>query len=116
MALVLLFARSVTFWMGAWLYTMLMKQFGAVAAVAVTTARKALTVMASFIFFPGDKPLTVKYTAAMFLFFGAVFTEYAKAHRKGVAGSIPGGGGGGGGVGGGGGGGSIPPASPRDPK
>jgi len=43
LALVLLFVRSVTFWLGAWMYTMLMKQFGAVAAVAVTTARKALT-------------------------------------------------------------------------
>ena len=29
-ALVLLFVRSVTFWMGAWLYTMLVKHFGGV--------------------------------------------------------------------------------------
>ena len=35
------------------MYTLLVKHFGAVAAVAVTTARKALTVMMSFVLFPG---------------------------------------------------------------
>ena len=37
-AFALLFVRSVVFYVGAWLYTLLMKHFGAVAAVAVTTA------------------------------------------------------------------------------
>lgn len=87
LAFVLLVVRSVTFWMGAWLYTMLVKHFGAVAAVAVTTARKALTVMVSFVLFPGDKPLTIKYAAAVLLFFGAVFTEYAKVRLSSIASS-----------------------------
>ena len=77
-ALALLVIRSATFYLGAWSYTLLMKHFGAVAAVAVTTTRKALTVMVSFVVFSGDKPLTMKYASAAALFFAAAGCEYLK--------------------------------------
>ena len=67
---------------------------------AVTTARKALTVMASFIIFSGDKPLTPKYATAAGLFFLAVTVEVFKKRAgtgaSGRGGKEPGGGGGGG--------------------
>ena len=81
-AFALLFVRSVVFYVGAWLYTLLMKHFGAVAAVAVTTARKAVTVMLSFALFRSDKPLTAKYAAATALFFGAIACEYHKSEVR----------------------------------
>ena len=81
-AFALLFVRSVVFYAGAWLYTLLMKHFGAVAAVAVTTARKAITVMLSFALFRSDKPLTAKYAAATALFFGAIACEYHKSEVR----------------------------------
>ena len=81
-AFALLFVRSVVFYVGAWLYTLLMKHFGAVAAVAVTTARKAVTVMLSFALFRSDKPLTAKYVAATALFFGAIACEYHKSEVR----------------------------------
>ena len=81
-AFALLFVRSVVFYVGAWLYTLLMKHFGAVAAVAVTTARKAITVMLSFALFRSDKPLTAKYAAATALFFGAIACEYHKSEVR----------------------------------
>jgi adenosine 3'-phospho 5'-phosphosulfate transporter B3 len=81
-AFALLFVRSVVFYAGAWLYTLLMKHFGAVAAVAVTTARKAVTVMLSFALFRSDKPLTEKYLGATALFFGAIACEYYKAEAR----------------------------------
>ena len=59
-----------------------MKHFGAVAAVAVTTARKAVTVMLSFALFRSDKPLTEKYLGATALFFGAIACEYYKAEAR----------------------------------
>jgi len=74
----LLFVRSVVFWLGAWLYTTLVKHFGAVAAVAVTTVRKVLTVISSFIFFSSDKPFGFTYFIALLLFFGACSCEFAK--------------------------------------
>ncbi len=103
-ALGLVCLRSATFYFGAWTYTALVKHFGAVAAVAVTTARKALTVMASFIIFSGDKPLTPKYATAAGLFFLAVTVEVFKKRAPGTGasgrgGKEPGGGGGGGGGG-----------------
>ena len=47
--------------------------------MAVTTTRKALTVMVSFVVFSGDKPLTMKYASAAALFFAAAGCEYLKA-------------------------------------
>lgn len=82
-ALALLVIRSATFYLGAWAYTLLMKHFGAVAAVAVTTTRKALTVMMSFVIFSGDKPLTAKYASAAALFFAAAGCEYLKVKSGG---------------------------------
>ena len=69
---------------------MLMKHFGAVAAVAVTTTRKALTVMVSFVVFSGDKPLTMKYASAAALFFAAAGCEYLKT-KSGAGGGGKGG-------------------------
>ena len=89
-ALVLLVIRSATFYLGAWSYTLLMKHFGAVAAVAVTTTRKALTVMVSFVVFGGDKPLTMKYASAAALFFAAAGCEYLKT-KSGAGGGGKGG-------------------------
>ena len=60
----------------------MLKHFGAVAAVAVTTARKAVTVMLSFALFRSDKPLTEKYLGATALFFGAIACEYYKAEAR----------------------------------
>lgn len=58
-ALGLLLLRSVSFYVGAYLYNLLMQRSGAVLAVAVTTLRKSLTVLCSFLLFP--KPWSAKY-------------------------------------------------------
>ena len=51
---------------GAMFYTTLVKHFGAVPAVAVTTCRKVLTVISSFVFFASDKPFGATYFVALF--------------------------------------------------
>lgn len=58
-ACALLLVRTLTFYIGALLYTMLLQKAGAVTAVAVTSVRKSLTVLLSFLFFP--KPWSGKY-------------------------------------------------------
>ena len=78
----LLTFRSVSFFVGAWLYTVIVKYFGAVAAVAVTTTRKLLTVIGSFVFFSSDKPFTTTYAIALGLFIAAVACEYVKHYQK----------------------------------
>ena len=78
----LLTFRSVSFFVGAWLYTVIVKHFGAVAAVAVTTTRKLLTVIGSFVFFSSDKPFTTTYAIALGLFIAAVACEYVKHYQK----------------------------------
>ena len=70
--------RSVVFWLGAVFYTTLVKHFGAVPAVAVTTCRKVLTVVSSFVFFSSDKPFGATYFVALLFFFGAVACEFLK--------------------------------------
>jgi adenosine 3'-phospho 5'-phosphosulfate transporter B3 len=47
--------RSFTFYFGAFFFTELTRHSGATKATAVATARKGMTVMASFALFPGDK-------------------------------------------------------------
>jgi adenosine 3'-phospho 5'-phosphosulfate transporter B3 len=54
------------------------KHFGAVPAVAVTTCRKVLTVILSFVFFASDKPFGATYFVALLFFFGAVACEFLK--------------------------------------
>jgi len=78
----LLTFRSVSFFFGAWLYTIIVKHFGAVPAVAITTTRKLLTVIGSFVFFANDKPFTTTYAIALGLFVLAVGCEYVKHFQK----------------------------------
>ena len=78
----LLTFRSVSFFFGAWLYTIIVKHFGAVPAVAITTTRKLLTVVGSFVFFASDKPFTTTYAIALGLFVLAVGCEYVKHYQK----------------------------------
>lgn len=78
----LLTFRSVSFFFGAWLYTIIVKHFGAVPAVAITTTRKLLTVIGSFVFFANDKPFTTTYAIALGLFVLAVGCEYVKHYQK----------------------------------
>lgn len=78
----LLTFRSVSFFFGAWLYTIIVKYFGAVPAVAITTTRKLLTVIGSFVFFSSDKPFTTTYAIALGLFIAAVGCEYIKHYQK----------------------------------
>ena len=70
--------RSIVFWLGAMFYTTLVKHFGAVPAVAMTTCRKVLTVISSFVFFASDKPFGATYFVALLFFFGAVACEFLK--------------------------------------
>ena len=78
----LLTFRSVSFFFGAWLYTIIVKHFGAVPAVAITTTRKLLTVIGSVVFFANDKPFTTTYAIALGLFVLAVGCEYVKHYQK----------------------------------
>mmetsp|Transcript_13244 Transcript_13244/g.26621 ORF Transcript_13244/g.26621 Transcript_13244/m.26621 type:complete len:159 (-) Transcript_13244:46-522(-) len=70
----LLLLRSVLFYAGALLYTMLIKESGAVTAVFVTTMRKALTVALSFAIFP--KPWCYKYSLGLVFLLAAIVCEY----------------------------------------
>lgn len=74
--------RSIVFWLGAVFYTTLVKHFGAVPAVAITTCRKVLTVISSFVFFSSDKPFGVTYFVALVFFSGAVACEFFKHNTK----------------------------------
>ena len=78
----LLTFRSVSFFFGAWLYTIIVKHFGAVPAVAITPTRQLLTVVGSFVFFASDKPFTTTYAIALGLFVLAVGCEYVKHYQK----------------------------------
>ena len=58
-AMALLLLRSLFFYLGAYVYQLLLKDSGAVYAVAVMTLRKSLTVLLSFALFP--KPWSSSY-------------------------------------------------------
>ena len=73
----LLLARSVTFYLGAYTFSIIAKHFGATAATAVSTLRKALTVIVSFIAFPADKPLAGYFAIGLVVFLLSVFVESA---------------------------------------
>ena len=70
----LLVVRCLLFYVGAMLYTMLIAESGAVAAVFVTTMRKALTVVVSFLVFP--KPWSDKYTWGGLALLLAIYCEF----------------------------------------
>ena len=76
----LLLARSLSFYAGALLYTLLLKHAGGVAAVAVGTVRKSLTVLISFVFFP--KPWSGSYGWGSALMLAAIALDQ-RAHRGG---------------------------------
>ena len=57
-ALTLLVLRSLTFYFGALTFTELTRHSGATPATSVATARKGITVVGSFVMFPGDKPMS----------------------------------------------------------
>jgi len=76
-AFALLLARSVTFYFGAYFFSVLTRHFGATSATAVTTLRKALTVVFSFVLFPSDKPFTGYFVYGLLFFLLSVFAEAA---------------------------------------
>ena len=80
LAAALLLARSLSFYAGALLYTLLLKHAGGVAAVAVGTVRKSLTVLISFVFFP--KPWSGSYGWGSALMLAAIALDQ-RAHRGG---------------------------------
>ena len=69
-----LVVRCLLFYAGALLYTMLLKDSGAVPAVFVTTMRKALTVVVSFVLFP--KPWSQNYATGSVLLLAAIGCEH----------------------------------------
>ena len=52
----LLALRSLTFYFGALTFTELTRHSGATPATSVATARKGITVIGSFVMFPGVRP------------------------------------------------------------
>lgn len=63
-------ARSIVIFCGVQCFLTMMKHFGAVSATTVTTVRKILTILASFVFFP--KPFTIKYFYGIVMFVASV--------------------------------------------
>ena len=92
-AMDLLAARSVTFYFGALTFTELTRHSGATPATTVATARKGLTVLGSFLLFPGDKPMSAWFTIGVAAFLGAIALELkgrmarAEIRKKEAAGS-----------------------------
>ncbi len=80
----LLIVRCLLFYFGALLYTMLIGESGAVSAVFVTTMRKALTVVLSFVIFP--KPWSEKYSFGAAALLLAIYCEYKGKDAKQAAG------------------------------
>mgnify|MGYP006872312112 CR=1 FL=1 len=74
--------RAIVAWLGAVFYSTLVKHFGAVPALVITTCRKVLTVISSFVFFSSDKPFGVTYFVALVFFSGAVACEFFKHNTK----------------------------------
>jgi len=78
----LLLLRTLTFYAGALCYTALLKHAGGVAAVAVGTVRKSLTVLVSFAFFP--KAWSANYGWGCALMAAAIaLDQHAYAQRAG---------------------------------
>mmetsp|Transcript_3619 Transcript_3619/g.5620 ORF Transcript_3619/g.5620 Transcript_3619/m.5620 type:complete len:91 (+) Transcript_3619:62-334(+) len=78
----LLVLRSVTFYFGALTFTALTRHAGAVPATAVATARKGLTVIGSFVLFPGDKPFSEWFALGLALFLCAIGIELKARMEK----------------------------------
>merc|ERR1712072_36723 len=76
----LLFLRVLATFGGALCFLKLLKRFGAVVASMVTTGRKILTVIQSFILFP--KPWTNNYLYAGILFIYGVYMHMTAQRTK----------------------------------
>jgi len=87
-AIGLLLARSVTFYFGAYFFSLLTRNFGATLATAVTTIRKVLTVIVSFVVFPSDKPFDGYYVYGVFFFVAAIICESFHHVRAAASGCI----------------------------
>ena len=74
-ALTLLVMRSLTFYFGALTFTELTRHSGATPATSVATARKGITVVGSFVMFPGDKPMSWWFGGGIVLFLAAIGME-----------------------------------------
>ena len=81
-ALGLLIARSLTFYLGAFAFTELTRHSGATPATSVATARKALTVMLSFVAFPDDKPFSGWFLGGILTFIAAIGLELKSRIEK----------------------------------
>ena len=82
MAAELLALRSVTFYFGALVFTELTRHSGATPATSVAAARKGLTVIGSFVLFPGDKPFSAWFGAGIVLFLCAIGLELKSRLEK----------------------------------
>ena len=59
----------------------LIKRYGAVAATSVTTVRKILTIIMSFVLY--DRPMSYKYVLAVLVFAGGIGTKlYFQANPR----------------------------------
>ena len=68
------------------LHMTMVKQFGSVAAVLVGNARKSMTIVLSFLFFP--KPFSSLYIwGGLLVFGGLTISAYVKSTRKGPSSS-----------------------------
>ncbi|XP_031574537.1 adenosine 3'-phospho 5'-phosphosulfate transporter 2-like [Actinia tenebrosa] len=77
----LAFLFSISGYLGISFVLMLVRIFGALTAVTITTFRKAVTMVLSFMFF--SKPFTIQYLWSGFIvFFGIFLNVYSKNQAK----------------------------------
>lgn len=75
------FIFSITGYLGINIVLHLVKNFGALIAVTVTTCRKAVTIIVSFIFF--TKPFTYQYLwSGLFVLIGIYFNMFSKNRQR----------------------------------
>ncbi|CAI9725572.1 3' [Octopus vulgaris] len=75
------FIFSIAGYLGLISVLTLVKSFGALVAVTVTTCRKALTIVLSFIFF--TKPFTIHYLwSGLIVVLGILMNIYSKNHQR----------------------------------
>lgn len=77
---VALVLASVLTYVGQLAILATIKLFGAVVCVAVTSLRKALTMILSFLIFP--KPVTLAHASGLSLIFGSLYLGYEIARQK----------------------------------
>jgi len=70
LAYVLFVMRAAVIYLGVLCFVLMINTFGVVHATAITTVRKILTILVSFIIFP--KPVSSRHVAGFFIFSGGV--------------------------------------------